>query len=186
MEFVNKNPQIYILSGKAHTGKNQVATYIEDIYKTYNKKTINLAYASYLKEYAKNILAWDGNEDNKPREFLQQLGVELIKNNIDDKMLIKRILEDIKIYSYFYDVITISDARFEEEIKIIKDNFSDVTVIRIDSLEVTKKLTGNQKKHLTEVALDNYSEYDYEIDNNGTLEQLKNKVLDIVKENNNA
>ena len=96
MEFKNKNPQIYILSGKAGNGKNKIASYIADIYQKKDMKTINLSYASYLKEYAKNILGWNGDEETKPREFLQQIGVELIKTNIDDKMLIRRIIWNLK------------------------------------------------------------------------------------------
>lgn len=184
MKFKSKNSKIYILSGKAGNGKNKVASYIGSIYENENKRAINLSYASYLKEYAKNILGWDGNEETKPREFLQQIGVELIKNTIDSRMLIKRIVEDIKVYSYFYDVITISDARFPEEIETIRENFTNVIVIHIHGLEDKNNLTNLEKKHATEISLDNYSDYDYEIDNSGTLEDLKTKVQDIIKENN--
>jgi len=182
MEFKSKSPKIYVLSGKAGNGKNKVASYIGSIYENVNKKTINLSYAFYLKEYAKNILGWDGNEKTKPREFLQQIGVELIKNNIDNRMLIKRIVEDIKVYSYFYDVITISDARFPEEIEIIRENFDNVIVIHIHGLENKNNLTDSERKHATEVSLDKYNNYDYEVDNSGTLDQLKEKVESIINE----
>lgn len=181
MEFKNKNPKIYILSGKAGNGKNKIASYIASIYQHQAMKTINLSYASYLKEYAKNILDWNGDEETKPREFLQQIGVELIKTNIDDKMLIRRIIEDIKVYSYFYDVITISDARFPEEIENIKEIFNNVIVVHVYGLENT--LTDAQKVHKSETSLDDYNKYDYELNNNGTLDELKNKVEVIVKEN---
>ena len=98
MNFTRKNPVIYVLSGKAGNGKNKIAELIKDIYEEKGAKTINLAYASYLKEYAKNILAWDGSEETKPREFLQEIGISLIKNNIDANMLINRTLEDIEVY----------------------------------------------------------------------------------------
>ena len=182
MGFKNKNPKFYILSGKAGTGKNKVASYIEEVYNKKNIKVINLAYASYLKEYAKNILNWDGNEETKPREFLQQIGVELIKTNIDSMMLVNRLVEDAKVYSYFYDVITISDARFEEEIEPIRNLFDNVTVIYISSLDGKNNLTIEEKKHATEVGLDKYNNYDYDIDNSGTLDQLKEKVESIINE----
>ena len=181
MEFKNKNPKIYILSGKASNGKNKIASYIADIYQKQDMKTINLSYASYLKEYAKNVIAWNGDEETKPREFLQQIGVELIKTNIDDKMLIRRIIEDIQVYSYFYDVITISDARFPEEIEDIKKIFSNVIVVHVYGLE--NNLSSTQKEHRTETSLDNYNKYDYQLNNNGSLEELKNKVEVLVKEN---
>lgn len=182
MEFKNKNPKFYILSGKAGNGKNKVASYIEEIYKEKNIKVINLAYAAYLKGYAKNILNWDGNEQTKPREFLQQIGVELIKTKINSMMLVNRLIEDAKVYSYFYDVITISDARFPEEIETIKKLFDKVTVIHIHGLEGNNKLTIDERNHATEVALDEYTDYDYEIDNSGTLDKLKENVESIINE----
>lgn len=176
MEFNKKDVKILILSGKAGSGKSTVADMIKEIL---DKKVVILSYASYLKMYAKEILGYDEQKDVKPREFLQHLGVELIKNNIDDKMLIRRIIEDIKVYSYFYDVIVISDARFISEIEDIKTNFDNVTVIHIDGFE--NNLTADEKKHSTEVALDGYNNYDYVIDNKVSKEELKNKIESILK-----
>ena len=129
MEFINREPIIYVVSGKARSGKNSVCEIIKNHYN--DLKVINLAYADTLKDYAMKITSWDGSEETKPRELLQNLGVELIKTHIDDSMLVRRMVEDIKVYSYFYDVITISDARFPNEIDIIKDNFSNVISIRV-------------------------------------------------------
>ncbi len=174
MEFVKKNSKIYVIGGKSGSGKDTVASMIKDKVSS----TVILSYASYLKMYAKQILGWDGN-DPKPREFLQQLGVELIKNQIDNKMLINRIIEDIKVYSYFYDVIVISDARFIDEIESIKNNFDNVTVIHMS--ERNNALTDNEKKHATEIGLDGYHNYDYEICEDN-LDSLKNRVEEIVGE----
>lgn len=176
MEFIKRDIKIFILCGKASTGKSTVAKLIED---KINKKVITLAYASYLKMYAKEVLGWDGSEDTKPRDFLQTVGVELIKNRIDDKMLIRRIMEDIEVYSYFYDVIIISDARFPEEINMIKGKYNDVTVIHINSKK--NNLTEKQKKHATETSLDDYNDYDFEIDNNSNIEVLSKKIDEVLE-----
>lgn len=177
MEFNKRNVKIYILSGKARSGKDSVANKLINIYENNNKKAIKLAYASYLKIYAKNILNWNGDDNNKPREFLQQIGVELIKNNINPKMLINRLLEDIEVYSYFYDIIIISDARFREEIEEVKAKYNDVTVIHIKGNN--NDLTEEQKNHITETSLDDYSNYDYEIESN---EDVTTSLEKIVKE----
>lgn len=176
MEFVKKNTKIYILSGKSGSGKDTVASMIKNMI---NKKVISLAYASYLKMYAKEVLGWDGNEDTKPREFLQQVGVELIKNNIDENMLVRRIIEDIKVYSYFYDVIIISDARFPNEIDSIKANFDNVTVIHLSDRE--NKLTDEEKMHATETSLNNYNNYDYVV-SESNLDDLSNTIEKIIGE----
>lgn len=175
MELIFKNPKIIIISGKAKTGKNTVADMIKDMCNENNKKVINLAYASYLKEYAKNILNWDGNEETKPRKFLQELGVDLLKAKIDTKMLVNRIVQDIKVYSYFYDVITISDARFIDEIEIIKSTFDNAI-----ALHLYRNVELKEGNHITETALDSYNNYDYTIDNSYDLESLYDKIKEIV------
>lgn len=178
MEFKKKNPKIIILTGKAQSGKNETASIIKKYYEKQNKKTVILAYAKYLKDYAKEITNWDGEENTKPRELLQQLGVELIKNQIDENMLINRIKEDIKVYEYFFDVIIISDARFQDEIENIKTN--NKVVIKIEGIE--NNLTEKQKQHITETALNNYNNYDYIIENKNTKEDLKTQIEKIMEE----
>ena len=179
MEFINKNPKIIILSGKAQSGKNECADIIKDYYEKIGLKTVVISYASYLKMYAKEVLGWDGNESTKPRDFLQQVGVELIKNKINPNMLIDRVTDDIRVYSYFFDIIAISDARFVDEISVIKDNFSNVSVIHV--LGKSNDLTFEQQSHSTETGLDNYNDYDFIINNGGSKDELKKNILEVLK-----
>lgn len=179
MEFIKKNPKIYIITGKAENGKNEVAKIIKEFYENKNQKAINIAYASYLKQYAKEIINWDGNEQTKPREFLQKIGIELIQKQINNRLLIDRIIDDIRVYSYFFDIITISDARLIDEIEEIKKTNDNVTVINVYGKE--NKLTEEQKKHLTETGLDNYNNYDYKIKNDGNIELLKKTIYNILE-----
>ena len=176
MEFNNKNPKLYLLSGKARSGKNEVGNIIKKYYQ--NKKCILLSYSYYLKDYVKRISGWDGSEDTKPRDLLQQVGIELIKNKIDSNLLIRRLIEDVKVFSYFYDVIIISDARLIDEVEKVKEEFSNVTTIRIKR-NIDNNLTLEQKEHLTEVGLDNYNNFDYIIKNNdyNTLEKEVYKII---------
>ena len=178
MELENKNPKIYIISGKARSGKDNAADIIEKYYS--NKKVIKLSYSYYLKDFAKRITGWDGSDEVKPREFLQQLGIELIKTKINDHFLINRLCDDIKVFSYFYDVIIITDARLVDEIEIPKNLYPNATVIRINR-NIDNNLKTNEKKHLTEIGLDNYNKYDYIIENNKTLEELNKKVIEIIR-----
>ena len=175
MQYNNKNPKIFILSGKAKSGKNLIADFIEEYYS--DKKCIQLSYAYYLKQYVKKITTWDGNEQNKPRDLLQSLGIDLIKK-IDDKLLIRRVMEDVQVYSYFFDVIIITDARLIEEIETPKSLFNCIT-IRINKDD--NNLTLEQKKHITETNLDDYRNFDYVINNND-ISETKNQIINILKE----
>ena len=173
--------KIYVISGKARHGKDTVAMDIKEIYEEKGLKVINLAYGSYIKEYAKRISNWNGDEETKPRELLQELGTDIIRKKIDKDFFVRRICEDIEVYSYYFDVITISDARFPNEMEWPKKNFDNVINIRIIRDGYDSVLSEKEQKHLTEVALDEYNSYDYVIHNDGTLDDLKEKVSDVVR-----
>ena len=173
----NKNPKIIILSGKARAGKDTTMNFLNEIY----NNIIQLQYGSYIKEYAKKISNWDGSEETKPRELLQQLGTNIIRENIDNKFFVKKMIDDIKVYSYFFDTIVISDARFKIEIDDIKNTFNNVIAVRIERPNFDNGLTLEQKKHPSEIDLDDYNKFDYKLINDGTLEDLKKKVEKLVE-----
>ncbi len=172
--------KIYVICGKARHGKDTTALAIKKAYK--DKKVINLSYGSYIKEFAKNISDWDGRDETKPRELLQHLGTEVIRNKIDKDFFIKRLCNDIRVYSYYFDVITISDARFPDEIITPKKLFDDVIAIKVIRNNFDTNLTNEEQKHSTETALDDFNDYDYVIENNGTIDELEEKVMEVVKE----
>ena len=172
--------KIYVICGKARHGKDTTALAIKKAYG--DKKVINLSYGSYIKEFAKNISDWDGRDETKPRELLQHLGTEVIRNNIDKDFFIKRLCNDIRVYSYYFDVITISDARFPDEIITPKKLFDDVITIKVIRDNFETNLSKSEQKHSTETALDDFNDYDFVIENNGSIEELEEKVKRIVKE----
>ena len=180
MKLRNKEAKIYIISGKARAGKDTTGSYIKEYYESKGKKVINLAFADYIKMYAKKISDWDGSDESKPRTLLQELGTDLIRNKIDEYFFINRMIEDIKVYSYFFDIIIITDARLVKEIVAIKNNFKDVVSINLERTNTESELTCLEQNHITETGLDGYSDYDYIIINDGTLEDLRKKVFDLL------
>ena len=172
--------KIYVICGKARHGKDTVALAIKKAYS--DKKVINLSYGSYIKEFARNISDWDGSDETKPRELLQHLGTEIIRNQIDKDFFIKRLCNDIRVYSYYFDVITISDARFPDEVIMPKKMFDDLIAIKVVRDNFETSLSSKEQNHSTETALDEFDDYDYVIENNGSIEELDKKVFKIVKE----
>jgi len=169
-----------MISGKARHGKDTVAGLIEKIYKEKNQSIINLQYSSYIKEYAKKISGWDGSEETKPRTLLQELGTDVIRNKIDSLFFVNRIIGDIKVYSYYFDVITVSDVRAKVEIDVPKESIDGIVAINVVRPNFDNGLSLEQQKHFTEVDLDDYDKFDYEIINDGTLEKLEEKVRKMV------
>lgn len=181
MEIENRNPLIYLISGKARHGKDTTAAMIKKYYEEKDKKVINLQYSSYIKEYAKKISNWDGSEETKPRELLQQLGTEIIRTKIDSLFFVDAIIKDMKVYSYFFDVIVVSDIRTPEEIDYPKNSFKNAFSINVRRTNFDNGLTEEQKKHYTEIALDNYDKFDYIIMNDGNMEELNEKIRNILE-----
>ena len=95
---------------------------------------------------------------------------------------VKRMISDIKVYSYFFDVITISDARAKVELDIPRQELKRVIVINVTRPSLETELTQKEQKHYTETDLDDYTNYDYKIVNDGTLEELEEKVNEIVED----
>lgn len=182
MEITNKNPKIYLLSGKARHGKDTTAEFLKKFYENDGKKVIYSRAGKYIKYYAMEMTDWDGSEEAKPRELLQSLGTDIIRKKLNKAdMFIQRQLDDIEIYSYFYDAIIVPDIRLPKEIESVKEKFNNVVTIHINRINFETELKTNEQKHITETAMDNYKNYDYEITNN-TLEELEKDIYKIYKE----
>lgn len=173
--------KIFLIAGKAHSGKATIANIIKEYYK--DDLTIITEYSKYLKLYAKEILGWDGSYETKPRAFLQELGYD-IRKNMDKNFFIKRMLEDIEIYQKYTNVsnLVIADIRYPEEIDAIKNKFEDVIVIYTVNEFGDSLLTEEERKHISEIALADYKEFNYVVHNNN-IEKLKEEIENIMKEN---
>ena len=181
---IDKNPKIYIFAGKARSGKDTSADFIKKYYENDGKSVVTLQYSTYLKEYAKKITNWSGSDQDKPRQLFIELGTDLLRGKIDKYLFVNRRIEDIIVMSYFFDVIVISDARLIEELEIPREKLKNVKIINIKRPNFDNGLTKEQQKSLTESALDNYTNYDYSIINDGTLENLNEKIIKMLKEMN--
>lgn len=170
--------RVILIGGKARAGKDTTADFI--IEGLNDKKVCRIQVGQYIKYYAMKYFGWDGQEETKPRDLLNKLATEIIREKIDPEFHVKRLVEDIKVLSYFYDTFIVSDIRFPIEIEKVRDAFNDVVAIKV--FRDSNELSEEQKSHVSELALDNYEKFDFEIDNNGTLENLKEKVNNVLKE----
>ena len=79
-------------------------------------------------------------------------------------------------------MITVSDIRFPEELDIIYNSFKNVYKINVIRPNYENNLNSSEKKHITELALDNYNNYDYTIINDSSLNDLNIKVINMIDE----
>jgi len=124
------------------------------------------------------------------REFLQKLGTEAIRDKLHKNTWVNALFTDYKLKVGQWDNIAIrdswpnwiiTDTRFPNEAQAIKDRRG--LVIRVNrNLEQVDYQTLEQR-HPSETSLDNWN-FDYIIDNNGTKEELIEKVGVFLKQFN--
>lgn len=177
--------KIVVIGGKAKSGKNTFGELLKEEFKEYGYKPCVMHITEPLYSYARNYFQWDGNDSNKPREFLQKMGIEIIREKLGKKyFLLNRLYEDIEILSNFFDVFIITDARMIDEFVSIKEKYDDVITIKLERKNYNDFLTVEEKEHITEKEIANYNEFDYIIDNIG-LKELKDAAIEVVRNEEN-
>ena len=168
--------KVFLIAGKAGCGKDEVAKLI----KSKLDNTVITGLSKYIKLFALELTNWDGNDNNKPREFLQTMGDKLRACRKD--YLTKRIYEDIEIYkNEGISNIVVSDVRLIDEIEYFKDKEDlDIVTIRVNCNNSKRCLSNEEKCHITETELDNYNGFDYTIDNHFD-EKLKEEIIKMLE-----
>ena len=177
--------KIFIIAGCARSGKSTFGKLLREELKDYGYKPCVMQITNPLYSYALNYFNWDPNKDAKPREFLQKMGIEIIRDKLGKKeFLLNRLFEDIEVLSNFFDTFIITDARLIEEFEDIKKNFGDVVNIKLERDNYDPELTEEEAKHVTEHEIDNYDNFDYIIKNR-SLKELRHSALEVVRDEEN-
>lgn len=172
--------KIYLISGRARNGKGLVSNFIKEYYEQKGMKVCEIQFMRTLKGYLKDYFSWDGREETKPRKLLQQIGTDLIRNQMHKNYFhIDRLTEDIEVLTNFFDVFIVSDVRFPEEIEEIKKRFKNVVSINVTRLGYVSPLKESEQVHISELALNDYKKFDYELVNSN-INDLKSDILKIL------
>ncbi len=171
---------VFIIGGCAASGKSTFGNLLKEELKDYGYKPCVMQITNPLYSYAENYFNYDPNKDQKPREFLQKMGIEIIKEKLGKKdFLLNRLYEDIEILSNFFDVFIITDARLIHEFLSIKAKYDDVVSIKLVRKNYDNKLTEEEKNHITEKEIEMYNDFDYIIYNKG-LDSLREEAIEII------
>lgn len=172
--------KLYVIGGKAKSGKNTFGKFIREELKEYGYKPCVMHLTEPLYSYAENYFEWNEHCDEKPREFLQKMGIEIIKEKLGKKtFLLDRLVEDIEILSEFFDTFIIADARLKEEFQYLSSKFDDITTIKLERNDYQTNLSEEEKNHITETDLNDFYDFDYTV-NNTSIVVLKQQAKEIV------
>ena len=202
---------ILSISGRIGSGKDTIADIIQTMtpyYKWEVKK-----FAGKLKTIAELLCGvpkqnFESQEFKKTqmseewgmtyREFLQKLGTEALRSNLHENVWINALFSDYKaktvaVGTSEFDITEkdelpnwiITDTRFPNEMDAVKSkNGLVIKVERTLKLRKGYDVPNETDLHPSETSLDNYTEWDYVIENNGTLEELRAKVMLILEKEN--
>jgi hypothetical protein len=176
------------LVGKANSGKDTFSNFLVS---HYNFK--KLSFASSLKDALSVIFGWDRNLlegetdesrnwretidpywDLTPRRTMQIIGTNIFRNHFDRNIWIKSLLNKINNLPLDSKIV-ISDCRFINEIQSLKE--FGATIIRIN------RDSSSNFKHESENDIQDIF-VDFDIDNNGTIEDFYNYIKTILKSYN--
>lgn len=135
--------------------------------------------AGLLKYICYVFFDWDGAKDESGRSLLQHVGTDVIREK-DPDYWVRFIVQMIQWFGERWDYVIVPDCRFPNEIAMFKENGFDTIHIRIHRESDASGLTENQKTHASETSLDD-AEFDFCIDNNGSLHQLDMKIRNILE-----
>jgi hypothetical protein len=128
---------------------------INDIEKTISK----------LKIYPNN---WTDDKTDITRCLMQLYGTQIFRQRVDTNYWVKQVQHRCEQSDSDYIIIT--DCRFPNEITEMNSSKYEIITMRINR----NINTTNQSNHASEIALDDWSDWNYIISNDGSLIDLKN------------
>ena len=163
------------LIGNARVGKTTLSDYLV---KTYGYDTV--AFAGPIKEAMR--IAFDLNEEQldgklkeviderwglSPRQLYQKFGTDWARNLIGQDVWIRRL--KIELEKMTDNQVIVSDIRFPNEAKAVKDMGGILIKITKKGLEV------NKDSHISEKLIDKI-DYDYLIENNYDMKRYEQDI----------
>jgi len=164
-----------VLEHKVQQIKSEIGAFFD----IHNKASIEVETAIFnrLQELTFKPFNFYEEKTDITRALLQLYGTNIARCRFDDQFWVKKLAERISSDTET-DVIIVTDVRFPNEVENLHNYVTNrrIVPIRIERLVDRNNIT---KQHASETALDDYKFFEYVIDNNGTLDDLK-KSSDII------
>lgn len=168
------NKQIFIINGSGGVGKDTFVKFVSDELNDIMKRfhtVVNFSSVDRVKEIAKEI-GWNGGKTEKDRKFLSDL--KALTNNYCDMPFKSLENKAFEFKRNDENILLFLHIREPEEITraVLKYNAKTILITRNSIHKIVSNLSDKN--------VFNYK-YDYEIENNGTLDELKDKAKEFIK-----
>ena len=157
--------EVIIINGTGGSGKDTFVRFCSEF-----AKVTNISSVDKVKEAAKILVGWNGEKNEKARKILVDLKQLSIKYN---DYPTKYIQEQYKIFEKNDSQYLFIHIREIEEIEKIKKLLNAKTLLVLNprvALITSNSSDANVYKY----------EYDYKIENSGSLEDLKQKAKEFI------
>jgi hypothetical protein len=161
------NKQIFVINGMATSGKDSFVDMVNEFEPVYNVSSVDI-----IKSMAQCI-GWNGSKTEKDRKFLSDL--KRLCGEYNDSPFTYLIRCVVLFKNHDAKKLMFVHIREPEEIKRFAERFGAKTILVKN--DKVKNITSN----MADANVYNY-EYDYIIENNGTLIDLKEKAKHFVEE----
>ena len=179
------NKRVILLSGKRFSGKNSVCNILFDYCNKINKSYDTTSFSYTLKKIFCEKNKLDLNKFINCHEYKNLYINELTSYYKSTNPIIYANAIHEFINNSDKDVIIIDDLRILLHLEFMKNNFGNIIIIRVNSTDTSKSDRGwtrtEYDNEVCENELDNYEYFDYIIDNNSSLEELKEKISENIQ-----
>ena len=171
---------VIFISGKAEHGKDTAATMAKEYLESKGKNVLLTHYADLLKWMCSNYFGWDGKKDLYGRSLLQRVGTDVIRAQ-KPTFWVDWVVNLLTLFPEEWDYVIIPDCRFPNEIEDAEAGLKEIAStkhFRVHRPNYESSLSPEQKKHISEIALDNLR-YDALLSNT-SLDDLNKQVRDAI------
>lgn len=170
--------KVVCISGKAQHGKDTTAGMMKTVLESMGHTVLIAHYGDLVKYVCRTFFGWNGEKDAYGRSLLQKVGTDIVREQRPN-FWVDFIKDLLSMFPNEWDFVLIPDSRFPNEIDGLKQAGFNVIQLRVRRENFESPLTTEQQNHPSETALDHVVP-DFLIVNDGTLEDLYNKVCNLV------
>ncbi len=166
----NQTVMLIGISGKKRSGKDTVGAMVVEWLNEHGFDAAQVAFADQLKDEVAEATGVNRRMQEMDKErwrpILQWWGVEFRRHYFGQDYWVSKMTQ--KLLAMDEDLAVVTDVRFRDEADFIRA--SGGFVVRVE------RETGLQDSHSSETDLDGYSEFQATLSNDGTLDDLEEKV----------